>query len=67
MNTNDNEVLSPEWPGDFNRNIAIFLEDYRQQALYNKRRRSWAGVMWGVSVTSASFVAAWPLAKSVLG
>lgn len=67
MSPNENDVLLPEWPGDFNKTIGIFLEEYRRQASRSRHRRTWAGVMFGLTATSVFFVAAWPLAKSALG
>jgi hypothetical protein len=67
MSANQNDILSPEWPGDFNQTIGIFLEEYRRQASRKRHQRTWASVMFGLTAASAVFVAAWPVAKSALG
>jgi hypothetical protein len=67
MNASENEILSPEWPGDFNETMGMFLQEYRRQASRHRQRRAWAGVMFGVSAISVFVVAAWPVAKSAIG
>jgi hypothetical protein len=67
MNASENEILSPEWPGDFNETMGMFLQEYRRHASRNRQRRTWAGMMFGVSAVSVLLAAAWPVAKSAIG
>jgi hypothetical protein len=67
MNTDNHDVLLPEWPGDWNETIGRFLEEYRRQARRKRIELTCARLTFGFTAASAFFVAAWPFAKTALG
>lgn len=66
MNAHQNEILSPEWPGDFNETMRGFLEEYRRQASRSRHQLALARLTFGLTAGSAFLVAAWPMVKSAI-
>jgi len=66
MNTHQNEILAPEWAGDFNEIIRGFLEDYRRQASRSRHQLALARFTLGLTAASAFLVATWPVVKSAI-
>jgi hypothetical protein len=67
MKDDADDVLLPEWSGDFNQTMGLFLDEYRREVARQRRRLALARLSFGLTVASAFFVAGRPLLQTLMG